>query len=60
MEIATADPDTDNLPAAAALGNSGTFATEAAKLRAALPKLQAAADGYAPRRSLLFLHTSSE
>jgi tetratricopeptide (TPR) repeat protein len=44
--IATADPDTDNLPAAAALGNTGTFSTEAAKLRAALPKLQAAADGY--------------
>ena len=44
--VATADPDMDNLPAAAALGNTGTFATEAGKLRAALPKLQAAADSY--------------
>jgi TolA-binding protein len=44
--IATADPDMDNLPAAAALGNTGTFTTESAKLRAALPKLQSVADAY--------------
>jgi tetratricopeptide (TPR) repeat protein len=35
-----------NLPAAATLGATGTFATEQAKLEAALPKLQAAADAY--------------
>lgn len=35
-----------NLPAAASLGAVGTFATESAKLTAALPKLQAAADAY--------------
>lgn len=44
--VPTADPDMDDLPAAAALGATGTFATEAGKLRAALPKLQAAADAY--------------
>ena len=44
--IASADPDMDNLPAAATLGAEGTFATEAGKLRAAIPKLQAAADTY--------------
>ena len=44
--VATADPDMDDLPAAAALGNTGTFATEAGKLRAAIPKLQTAADQY--------------
>jgi TolA-binding protein len=36
----------DNLPAAATIGATGSFATEAAKLTAALPKLQAAADAY--------------
>lgn len=36
----------DDIPAAASLGATGSFATEAAKLNAALPKLQAAADGY--------------
>jgi TolA-binding protein len=35
-----------SLPAAAQFGATGTFATEAAKLQAALPKLQAAADAY--------------
>jgi tetratricopeptide (TPR) repeat protein len=34
------------VPAAATLGATGTFATEAAKLNAALPKLKAAADAY--------------
>src|SRR5688572_21264186 len=34
----------DDVPAAAALGATGTFATEEAKLNAALPKLKAAAD----------------
>jgi predicted negative regulator of RcsB-dependent stress response len=36
----------EGLPAAAQLGAAGTFATEEAKLNAALPKLQAAADAY--------------
>jgi tetratricopeptide (TPR) repeat protein len=44
--VASADPDMDDLPAAAALGATGTFATEGGKLRAALPKLQAATDAY--------------
>ena len=34
------------VPAAATLGATGSFATEAAKLNAALPKLQAAAEAY--------------
>jgi TolA-binding protein len=38
--------DAGDLPAAASLGATGTFATEEAKLSAALPKLKAAADGY--------------
>lgn len=36
----------EGLPAAATLGAQGAFATEAAKLNAALPKLKAAADEY--------------
>jgi tetratricopeptide (TPR) repeat protein len=36
----------DGLPAAAQLGATGTFSTEEAKLNAALPKLQAAAEEY--------------
>ena len=36
----------DGAPAAAALGAAGTFSTEEAKLKAALPKLKAAADAY--------------
>jgi FimV-like protein len=36
----------EDIPAAASLGATGSFATEAAKLNAALPKLQAAADAY--------------
>jgi tetratricopeptide (TPR) repeat protein len=36
----------DGLPAAAQIGATGTFSTEAAKLNAALPKLKAAADAY--------------
>ena len=36
----------ENLPAGATLGATGTFSTEEAKLKAALPKLQAAADAY--------------
>jgi len=35
-----------DVPAAASLGATGTFATEEAKLTAALPKLKAAADAY--------------
>ena len=36
----------EGVPAAAMLGATGTFTTEAAKLNAALPKLKAAADAY--------------
>ena len=36
----------EGVPAAASLGAEGTFATEEAKLTAALPKLKAAADAY--------------
>jgi TolA-binding protein len=36
----------EDIPASASLGATGSFATEAAKLQAALPKLQAAADAY--------------
>jgi TolA-binding protein len=36
----------DDIPASASLGATGSFATEGAKLTAALPKLQAAADAY--------------
>ena len=36
----------DNVPAAASLGATGTFATEEAKLNAAMPKLKAAAETY--------------
>ena len=36
----------ENLPAGATLGATGTFSTEDAKLKAALPKLKAAADAY--------------
>ena len=36
----------EGLPAAAQVGATGTFATEEAKLNAALPKLQTAADAY--------------
>jgi TolA-binding protein len=38
--------DATDLPAAASLGATGTFATEQAKLTAAVPKLKAAADAY--------------
>src|SRR5687768_13717217 len=36
----------EGVPAAASLGAVGTFATEEAKLKAALPKLKVAADAY--------------
>jgi tetratricopeptide (TPR) repeat protein len=36
----------ENLPAAAQIGATGTFPTEAAKLTVAIPKLRAAADAY--------------
>ena len=36
----------EGVPAAAAIGATGTFATEEAKLNAAVPKLKAAADAY--------------
>jgi TolA-binding protein len=43
---AGAQPAGEDIPAAASLGATGSFATEGAKLTAALPKLQAAADAY--------------
>ena len=44
---ASAAPDKPGeVPAAAALGAEGSYATEAAKLNAALPKLKTAADAY--------------
>jgi tetratricopeptide (TPR) repeat protein len=44
--IPPSDPGTEALPASALLGSTGTFTSEAAKLKAALPKLRAAADTY--------------
>lgn len=43
---AGAQPSGEDIPAAASLNAVGSFATEGAKLTAALPKLQAAADAY--------------
>jgi tetratricopeptide (TPR) repeat protein len=43
---AEAGGDQGSLPAAATIGATGSFATEEAKLAAALPKLKAAADAY--------------
>ena len=43
---AAAAEGSDGVPAAAQLGAEGSFATEEAKLNAALPKLKAAADGF--------------
>jgi len=43
---ATTTSDTEGVPAAALLGAEGSFATEEAKLTAALPKLKAAVDAY--------------
>lgn len=43
---AGAQGESGEVPAAASLGATGTFATEEAKLMAALPKLKAAADAY--------------
>jgi tetratricopeptide (TPR) repeat protein len=43
---AGAQAEGGDVPAAASLGATGTFATEEAKLTAALPKLKAAADAY--------------
>jgi tetratricopeptide (TPR) repeat protein len=43
---AQAGGDDGSLPAAATIGATGSFATQEAKLQAALPKLQAAADAF--------------
>ena len=43
---AGAQGESGDVPAAASLGATGTFATEEAKLTAAIPKLKAAADAY--------------
>jgi predicted negative regulator of RcsB-dependent stress response len=44
--VPTGQTGEENLPAGATLGATGTFSTEEAKLKAALPKLKAAADPY--------------
>jgi tetratricopeptide (TPR) repeat protein len=45
--VVPADPgDPKDVPAAATFGATGTFSTEEAKLKAAVPKLKAAADAY--------------
>jgi len=44
--IPTTDAEAADLPASAQLGATGTFSTEEAKLKAALPKLREAADTY--------------
>lgn len=44
--VPPADPEAADLPESAQLGSTGTFSTEAAKLRVAIPKLKAAADAY--------------
>jgi tetratricopeptide (TPR) repeat protein len=44
--VPTGTPGAEGVPAAAQLGATGTFSTEQAKLTAALPKLQAAADAH--------------
>lgn len=44
--VPTGTQNAEGLPAAAQLGATGTFSTEQAKLTAAVPKLQAAADAY--------------
>jgi hypothetical protein len=44
--VPTGTTGEENLPAGATLGATGTFSTEEAKLKAALPKLKAAADAY--------------
>ena len=44
--VPPSDPDAADLPESAALNNAGTFSTESAKLRAAIPKLQSVVDQY--------------
>jgi tetratricopeptide (TPR) repeat protein len=46
IPASTAPAAPGEVPAAATLGATGSYATEAAKLNAALPKLKAAADAY--------------
>jgi tetratricopeptide (TPR) repeat protein len=46
IPASTTPAEPGEVPAAATLGATGSFATEAAKLNAALPKLKAAADAY--------------
>ena len=46
IPASTAPAEPGEVPAAATLGATGSYATEAAKLNAALPKLKAAADAY--------------
>jgi TolA-binding protein len=44
--VPPSDPDAADLPQAATIENTGSFATEGAKLAVAIPKLQAVADKY--------------
>ena len=46
IPASTAPAEPGEVPAAATLGATGSYATEAAKLNAALPKLKATADAY--------------
>ncbi|HEX5108061.1 MAG TPA: tetratricopeptide repeat protein [Vicinamibacterales bacterium] len=49
--IPPTDAETADLPASAQLGATGTFPTEEAKLKAAMPKLREAADAYPDTRA---------
>jgi TolA-binding protein len=44
--VPPSDPDAADLPVGASIENTGSFATEAAKLEVAIPKLQAVADQF--------------
>ncbi len=44
--VPPSDPEAADLPESAALANTGTYTSEAAKLRAAIPKLQSVVDKY--------------
>ena len=49
--VPSRDPETAALPASAQFESTGTFATEEQKLKAALPKLQAAADEFPDKQA---------
>jgi tetratricopeptide (TPR) repeat protein len=49
--VPPSDPEVADLPASAQFSATGTFATEEAKLKAAIPKLQTAADEFPDRQA---------